>query len=283
MNLLTYEFGLGGGSLLQIANRSRTQMMSYIIDCPDGGTVVIDGGMYCDEDAENLYRELEKRGKRVDLWFFTHCHMDHYGAWLRLAEREDFDIDIGKLCFQFPPREWLLTMECSDYTEKLFALLDAKPFPIVTTHYGDRFACGGVTIEVLNELGNYENYTHINPTTIILKAHFPARSVLFLGDFDVQAEEEFKREFSVEALRCDIVQMAHHGQNGTSRAFYELIRPKYCLYTAPTWLWENRGRSRGGPETAGEGPYKTLETRRWMAEMQVIRSFHFGDGDWLFV
>ena len=69
--LLTYDLDLGGGSLLQVANRSRSQMMSYIIDCPEGGVIVIDGGAYKDEDADNLYRELEKRGKKVELSTFA--------------------------------------------------------------------------------------------------------------------------------------------------------------------------------------------------------------------
>jgi beta-lactamase superfamily II metal-dependent hydrolase len=277
--LQNYTLDLGGGTLLQLANRSRTQMMSYIIDCPEGGTIVIDGGMYCDEDADHLYRELEKRGKRVDLWFLTHCHIDHYGAFLRLAERADFDIAIGKLCFHFPRREWLLSKEDSARTAQLFSLLDRAELPIVTPHSGDSFSSGGITVEVLNEPQNYESYRSINPTGIILKAHFPRRSILFLGDFDVDAEADYRAHFSVEKLRCDIVQMAHHGQNGVSRDFYALIAPKYCLYPTPEWLWENRKGSRGTPETAGTGPFKTLETRLWMAEMRVIRSFHTGDGD----
>ena len=75
MNLLTYDLDLGGGSLLQSANRSNEQMMSYIIDCPEGGTIVIDGGTYCEGDANHLYKELEKS--------------DHYGS--RIEHR-----DIGK-------------------------------------------------------------------------------------------------------------------------------------------------------------------------------------------
>ena len=58
--ILEYDLDLGDGRLWQIANRSRSQMMSYILDCPDGETIVIDGGMYCDEDADKLYSELEK-------------------------------------------------------------------------------------------------------------------------------------------------------------------------------------------------------------------------------
>ena len=279
---LPYDLNLGGGQLWQFANRSRTQMMSYIIDCPEGGTIVIDGGMYCDEDADCLYEQLAKRGKKVNLWFFTHCHVDHYGAWLKLVERENFDIDIERLCFNFPSKEWLLTKEGRAYTERFFATLEKKELSIVTPHYKDVFSCGGIDIEILSEPITYRNYRSINPTGIILKAHFPRQSVLFLGDYDVDAEEDYERYFSVEALRCDIVQMAHHGQNGVSRRFYERIAPKYCLYTAPGWLWENNVGSRGGPETRGQGRFTTLQTRLWMAEMQVIRSFHMGDGDWLF-
>jgi len=280
--LLEYNLDLGGGSLLQIANRSLSQMMSYIIDCPEGGTIVIDGGIFCDADADHLYKELEKRGKKVDIWFFTHCHCDHYGAWKRLNERGGFDIEIGKLCFNFPRYEWLLTKEDKNQTEELYSLLNKTSFNVVTPHAGDIFSCGGIDIEVLNEPVNYENYRSINPTGIILKAYFPKQSVLFLGDYDEDAEEDYKKLFSVEKLRCDIVQMAHHGQEGVSREFYEMIRPKYCLYCAPDWLWENNVKSNGGPETRGQGPFLTLETRRWMAEMGVIRSFHMGDGDWLF-
>lgn len=280
--LLEYKLELGGGSLLQIANRGRSQMMSYIIDCPEGGTIVIDGGNYKDDDADHLYSELEKRGKRVDLWFFTHCHYDHFGAWQKLIERESFDIEIGKLIFNFPSKEWLLTKEDKEYTESFYAVIDNNDLNVVTPRVGDIFSCGGIDVEVLNEPINYENYRSINPTGIILKAYFPKQSVLFLGDYDVDAEADYINNFSVEKLRCDIVQMAHHGQCGVSRDFYELIKPKYCLYCAPDWLWENNIGSRGLPETRGMGRFKTLETRRWMAEMGVIRSFHMGDGDWLF-
>ena len=31
-----------------------------------------------------------------------------------------------------------------------------------------------------------------------------------------------------------------------------------------------------------KGNFTTLETRRWMAELNVIRSFYLGEGDWLF-
>ena len=282
MNLLTYDLDLGGGSLLQSANRSSEQMMSYIIDCPEGGTIVIDGGTYCEGDANHLYKELEKRGKKVDYWFFTHCHHDHYGAWLKLIEDGRFDITVSHLCFHFPPKEWLFEKEDPLSTKKFFAALKQKPFSVTTPRVGDCFSVGGVTVEVLNEPINYHSYRAINATSLIFKVHFPKRSVLFLGDFDAEAEEDYAKHFSVEKLKCDIVQMAHHGQNGVSRNFYQLIQPKFCLYTAPDWLWENNAYYRNEIASRGKGSFTIMETRLWMAELGVIRSFHLGDGDWLF-
>ena len=279
---MEYNLDLGGGTLSQIANRSRTQMMSYIVDCPEGGTIVIDGGMYCSEDADELYRRLEARKKRVDLWFFTHCHMDHYGAWLKLMEEGRFDLDVKALCFAFPDKAWLMTKEDREYTERFYAALERYALPVVTPRAGDVFSCGGISVEVLNEPIAYENYPSINPTSIILRMNFPKKSVLFLGDFDRWAEKDYREHFSVEKLRCDVVQMAHHGQGGVSREFYAQIAPKYCLYPTPAWLWENNTRSFGSPETRGEGIFRTMETRLWMAELRVIESFHMGYGDWIF-
>lgn len=34
-------------------------------------------------------------------------------------------------------------------------------------------------------------------------------------------------------LRCDIVRMAHHGQDGVDHSFYNVVQPKICLYMAP--------------------------------------------------
>ena len=280
--MMEYILDLGGGILSQIANRSRTQMMSYIIDCPEGGTIVIDGGMYCKEDADELYRQIEARGKRVDLWFFTHCHMDHYGAWLKLMEEGHFDFDVKALCFCFPDKAWMLTKEDREYTEKFYAALKTYSLPVVTPRAGDVFFCGGISVEVLNEPIAYENYPSINPTSIILRMNFPKKSVLFLGDFDRWAEKDYREHFSIEKLRCDIVQMAHHGQGGVSREFYAHIAPKYCLYPTPAWLWENNTRSFGSPETRGQGIFRTMETRLWMAELRVVESFHMGYGDWVF-
>lgn len=63
LNKLNVDFG--GGSLLQIANRSPVQMMSYLCETPDGKTVVIDGGNPCKEDGEYLYSILKNAAEEL--------------------------------------------------------------------------------------------------------------------------------------------------------------------------------------------------------------------------
>lgn len=278
----TVNLGLGGGKLIQAENKTLTQMMSYIIDCPNGGCIVIDGGFYCEEDAMHLYNMLCERGKKVDYWFITHAHNDHYGAMLYLAENEKFDIEVKNLCFNFPSWEWLSEKEDADFNERFLKFADALKENVVTVNAGDIFEKGGISVEVLSVPEEYENYPNINSTSIILRVSFPDKDVLFLGDFDEYAEAEFLRKHDAKKLDCGIVQMAHHGQNGVTEDFYKLIKPEVCLYTAPQWLWENNYYRCTDPNSRGKGPFTIMETRKWMEELGVKESYTHADGDIVF-
>lgn len=282
MILNEVDLGLGGGSLLQIANRTLTQSMSYIIDTPNGGVIVIDGGNDCDEDSDNLYEELAKRNKTVDLWIITHAHSDHLGAPTRIMEKEDFDIKIGRFCYNFPDTEWLMTQEDSEINARFLKCVKSLDIATFTPQKDQIIGVDGISVEFISVPSDYKEHKNINGTSIIFLVHFPKRDVLFMGDFDVTAEKEFFEHCDASKLRCDIVQMPHHGQNGIDRSFYELIMPKICLYTTPQWLWENNRYKCTDPETAGKGPFTTPETRAWMEELGAEQSYAHKDGDYLF-
>lgn len=278
------ELGLGGGSLLQLANRSISQMMGYLIENSEGKLIVIDGGNYCREDAENLYEQIKARGGAVDMWFLSHAHADHLGAFVYMMERwEEYPMQIGKVCFHFPSMEWLSDKEDFEVNKQFMNCLKKLSLPVATVYAGDVFNCGDVSVEVVSHPVSYENYPQINPTSVILLVHFPKQDVLFLGDFDVNGQEEFLRLRDVSKIRKDIVQMAHHGQNGVDQEFYKLISPKICLYPTPQWLWENNNYGSDDPTTVGKEPFSTLETRKWMEELGVKASYTQAEGDWLFV
>ncbi len=280
----TVYVGLGGGSVLQLANREHPQTMSYIIDTPDGKTVVIDGGWYGERyqglEAQDTYKLLAERGKRVDLWLITHAHKDHFGCLQYLLKTvQPFDLDIRDLRFDFPPMDWLKTAEnggsFADVTDFL-QRVEGAALPVTPLRQGDVITCGGITIDVLSDARNYAKYPSINDTTCALRVHFPKRDVLFLGDLGQERAANLLHECAHEKLRCDIVQMAHHGQNGADRAFYEVVQPKVCLYTAPDWLWDN-----DAGEGFNTGPWQTVVTRGWMEELGVQVSLPHAYGDYL--
>lgn len=279
-----YSIQLGGGALLQIANRTPKQMMSYILDCPNGGVVVIDGGNYAVEDADCLYNHLKDRGKKVNLWFMTHAHGDHIGALTFLMESDDFDIKIERICFHFPELEWISRIDINSYflTVKFVNLLKKHNIRVTTVYPNDVYSCAGISVEVLSVPERYHFYPNINSTSLILKVKYPKKEVLFLGDFDQFAQSEYIDKYETAKLRCDIVQMAHHGQGGVDRSFYEYIRPKVCLYPAPKWLWENNFYCSNNPETEGKGPFTIMETRMWMKKMGVVENYTQANGDVLF-
>lgn len=269
---------LGGGSALQYANRDPYQMMGYLLKTPEGKTVIIDGGRMEGADAAYLHELILKEGCRVDLWLITHAHDDHFSALsCMLRDMDKLDFEIGDLRLCFPPVEWLRTVEGGQpYQPAVEFLAGLQKHSIAWTalRRGDVISCGGLTVDVMHDAENYVNYHCVNNTGAVLRVHYPKRDILFLADIEPEAAREIMGLYTPEQLQCDIVQLAHHGQSGVHREFYELVRPKIALYTAPMWLWTNND---------GTGPFKTLETRQWMEELGVLLSCPHAYGDYLLV
>ena len=181
----------------------------------------------------------------------------------------------------FPPTEWIRTRGFFELNSKFLQAVEAHQLHVVTIHGGDIYECDGVSVEFINDPIIQDRFKGINPTCVVTVVHFPKRDVLFLADFNAAAEEEFLKKYDVSKIRKDIVQMSHHGQRGVSRAFYELIQPKICLYTTPIWLWENNYEECLDPESRGKGPYATLQTRQWMEELGVEMSCVHAFGDYI--
>ena len=275
------SLNLGGSRVLQVANRSNTQMMSYLIETVTGKLIMIDGGYYIDPDAHHLYELLCQKGKVVDLWIITHAHEDHFGALSRMLELyTSFDIEIKKMCFDFPPLPWLSKVERGHsypYIVNFLNQLNNHHIPVTEIHKGDILRIDEVELEILHDAQNYERYMGINNTSLVIRAKFPGNDILFLGDIGSRGGDDLLSDCPREKLNCEVVQMAHHGQGAVKKNFYEVVRPKVCLYTAPLWLWENDNGN--GP---GSGPWETLETRKWMEELGRELDCPMAYGDFLF-
>lgn len=280
MNEIFVDFG--GGSLLQVANRSTCMMNSYFIKTPEGKTVIMDGGYYGPEDAEHLTGLIKEHGGIVDKWFITHAHSDHYGAlsWM-LEHSEKLDIEIKELYLSFPDIEWLAKAEdpaVRGLVETFYSGIEKHNLTVKPFIKNSFIECGGMTFEILNDIEGYENIkvNPINNTSIVIKAHFPKREVLFLADLGVEAGEAILCDKGEAAVSCDIVQMAHHGQQGVNKRFYEAVQPKLCLFPTTDWIWNNDFGN--GP---GTGPLKIDETRQWLDEIGAVAMCLGFMGDYL--
>ena len=276
-----YPIGLDGYRILQLSNASSSQMMGYLVYCPNGKLIVIDGGTA--EAGPRLRQLLREAGGRVSLWLLTHFHHDHVTAPLDILERPD-GITVDRICGQAVSPA--LRQPGFGDSDPLAARFEALAVPDrVLADAGVRLEAGGVTVDCLNDPMRIvrepwldaQNF-HINDSSAVYRLTFPnGKTALFPGDLGPGLSDRLAGELG-DRLRADICQMSHHGQNGASRRFYACVRPSFCFWDAPDWLWENDA---GGG--FGTGPWATLEVRRWMAELGVIRHAHQGLGENLLV
>ena len=270
--MITLTIGLGGHRLYQLPNQSGTQMMSYLIATPQGGLVAVDGGTQA--DAPYLRRRIRELGGRVDAWLITHAHYDHVGAMNSILE-DPQGIRVEKLYSCIPSLEWLIAKEPRFDNEfrEFFAILESARGITAASEMGKAIRVPGLEIQVLNDLGSGSILSDVNASSILYQCRLGDKRLLFLGDLN-----KWRGDFLLQKgvnFRSEIVQMAHHGQNGVGENVYRAIRPDVCLWPTPRWLWEND--LGGGPDT---GPFKTMETRGWMEKMGVRHHAVMMDGEY---
>lgn len=247
-----------------LPDTSFCQMFGAVI-CDGERTIVIDGGTMW--DAPQLAAFLRERcGGRVDAWFFTHAHHDHIGAFWKI-QTEMPDITVEKIYFHFPATEVLT--QCHSWLKEepeIWRFLDrvADDPRYTVVRRGDVISAGNVSVAVLRTYNPEITDNLINNSSTVYRIQGPKSSVLILGDLGVEGGEEVMELCKAEELAADYTQMAHHGQSGVSRAFYEYVRPKRCIWPTPAWLWDNDKGD--GFDT---GPWQTVRTREWMDALGV--------------
>ena len=111
-----------------------------------------------------------------------------------------------------------------------------------------------------------ESIPGINNSSTVLRVEVDEKSILFLGDLAEEGGRQLMDTVDHSLIKADYCQMAHHGQGGVGREVYEVVRPNYCLWPTPSWLWDNMGP--GGYDT---GYYGTVITRGWISSLRCIK------------
>lgn len=250
----------GHFTMTQISSVSDTIGNSYLFRTAGGKVIMVDGGF--ESEAENLRAHIAAAGNRVDLWFLTHPHNDHMGAFGEIL-RDRRGISIGKVIYSRVSDEFLRLEQGYDhYARGYYETISNQPgeTDFIDLHItGGRFDIDGIGIMVLG-VANPEFRTNpYNNQSMIIRFWDDSKSVVILGDAGIECGNKVLSKYP-EYLDCDYLQMAHHGQNGCSEAFYKAVSFRACLWPTPSWLWE----------PAPEHDFlKTRDTRRWMAEKGI--------------
>ena len=270
-DLVEVKLLAGGGKVYAFTNRSASQMHSAVFLSPEGRVLVVDGGFYRDGPFLNAF--LKSLGGKVDYWFITHAHDDHYGALVEMFHAAGgAGIEIGELLFDFPDRAWLERGEPSSkphlkrfYDEFLAGTGRALARGACTPGRVVKF--GSWSFEILNAPRREQGNT-INNSSVMLSVQAGGTSWLVTGDLGVEAGRHFAQTLGPR-LRHDVVFLAHHGQNGVEKAFYAAVAPKIAIWPTPDWLWDNNLGGRG----VGSGPWRTNYVKCWMQELGVKSQF----------
>lgn len=245
-----------GGRLYQLPP-AHAQSMGYVYVTKKGSVVVVDGGG--EKDTEKLSSIVMKWGGVIDHLFVTHYHNDHICAVIGLFKENK--VKIKNIYFDFP-QESVLEKVNDDDNHLVKDFIESIPngISVIKPSKGDKIKVDELTVTVLNDACFEIRPNFCNDSCVMYKFDTGKSKILFTGDIGDKGDDYIMDEwFCKEISDCNVVQMAHHGQRGASKAFYDQIHNiEVCLYPAPWWLFNG---------------WDTPRTRSWMRAKGVLRSY----------
>lgn len=256
-------------TLWQLESQINTIGNSYVIRTVNGKVIVMDGG----HDKDYLRGFIDALGGEVEAWIISHPHDDHMTALSKMLEDLN-GLKISKVYHSRFPDELIDSedVNTAELTRKFYSLLDnATDIEVVDCHCGDEFEIDGVNFKVLSEKN--PEIRGYNDSSMVIKMWDEHKSFIFLGDLAVKGGQKLLDSEYAKDLECDYLQMAHHGQDGCDKHFYETVKFRACLWPSPSWVYNN---DQGGGFNTGR--LKTVEVRNWMKELGITEHYVSNEG-----
>lgn len=224
--------------------------MCYIMRTGGGRFVIIDGNVGEYDEADHIYSLIcsqNESGEKplIAAWFITHAHGDHFGGFTEFFKKYKNDVILEKVLYHFPT-PGVFDSEGSDRTEFL-SVLSGLDTEIVTPHKNDVFIFDDARFEVLftcEDLypGPVKN---INNSSLVMMTELGKYRVLWLGDLQREGAEHICANVDKARLKCDILQVGHHGYGGGNDELHRAADPEILLWPCPDFwfhsvrLWES--------------------------------------------
>ena len=237
--------------------------MSYVLRTGAGSFLLIDGGYGGQGEAQKLRDLLYEMngGERPDIaaWILTHPHCDHIDAMGEFAAAYGEELVPRRLIYNFVSEEELRAG--ANYTVPGYRLLcEAIRGPwssteLIKPRTGNRLFLDGAELLVLHcQEDGYpcypEHLARNNGNSLCFLLTAGGRRVLFTADL-AGAYMRHIGEWYGSDLRCDVLQVVHHGRTHGYIPTYAQMEPTICLWPA----------SRPSVEQYGAQPYN-----QWLTE-----------------
>lgn len=221
--------------LWQLPITGSFKSMSYCIRTADDLCFVIDGGDAPETDYLVDFIRTHLDGK-VDVWFVTHPHKAHVGAFVRILN--EGLVPVKKIVYAYLDPEVISHHEQSrlQELENFNAAIKLSKIPSVRVRNGDRLKLGKSIVKIICAPPTESSRNYINNAGVIYKFNFKTSSALFLGDVGYEAGLALLTSFKDE-LKSDVLQMSHHGYYGVSKELYAVIAPSVCLWPTRREIW----------------------------------------------
>ncbi|MDR1964379.1 MAG: MBL fold metallo-hydrolase [Planctomycetaceae bacterium] len=254
-------------------HQSPAQGNSYVFRTTKGKVIVMDGGV--PDEAGYLRGFLAALGNEVEAWFLSHPHTDHIGALHEILKKPD-GIKINSIYHSEFSKEFYEKVEpqAMPRTIDFYDRLKKRENPATNIQEpGLVIDIDNVKFKILAVKNEELTVNAYNNSSMVIRVWDSVRSVLFLGDAGAEEGDKILLSPFRNELDSDFVQMAHHGQRGVRKEFYQSFKFKACLWPTPLWLYNNdQGK---GFNTAN---FETVKTREWMKEAGIQKHFVSADG-----
>lgn len=224
---------------LKLVDRTTTNGMCQIIRLNNGKFIVVDGGGETD-NADNIYATLKEQnvlgGKPViAAWIFTHDHGDHTAAFAKGFTMYYLkDVIIESLVYSFPvdgyyiedlPNLWNYRMPT--YKNFIKATSGLKH---ITPHAGDVMYAGNAKITFLYTQDQYlpNTFEFYNDSSLTFMIEIEGQKILITGDASENSCNTMCDMYG-DYMKCDILQVPHHGRFGGNIRFFDATDPTYAF------------------------------------------------------
>lgn len=215
--------------------------MSFVLTLAEGNFIIIDGGY--DFNADGLFSFLsentpENKKITVTAWILSHGHEDHAGCFFSFCERYADEVTV-KAIVANPYRSKTIVDPLKDCLteDALLQVLNKINAVWFRPHLGQNFDFDGCSIQFFHTQDEApENCDWLNKASLSFMAAVDKKRIFFPTDF----EDDIFAQLYGNDLRCDILQVTHHGYSGGTEEEYKYMQPKIAFFPVGATFLDER-------------------------------------------